>query len=207
VNIGYSQKFGNYYFDGMQFTGNIKAGRSGTGGVINIKGGKITSYEGIQEVTFGKKFTAGLRFFNEAGKSMKDAYYNIYGVVDMSSEKYVFCPYISAAANRENLKQGIIDHNIGIFFKRLTGKKKGRFYAYAEVGVNNHGKWSFFTRLNYRLTTPDVKISKDVALKDAYEKKIKTKERAIKEKLLTQKKAVERKSIFKARNNLRPRAK
>jgi hypothetical protein len=180
INIGYSQRLGNYYFDGMQFTGNIKAGRSGTGGVINIKGGKITSYEGIQEVTFGKKFTGALRFYNETGKSMKDAYYNIYGIVDMSSSKYVFSPYFSIASTRENLKKGIIDHNIGIFFKPLTGKKKGRFYAYAEVGVNKNGKWSFFTRLNYRLTTPDVKASKDAALKDAYEKQIKQKERNLK---------------------------
>ena len=206
VNLGYSQKFGNYYFNGMQLTGNVKAGKSGTGGVLNIKNGKITSYEGIQEVTFGKKFTGALRFYNEAGKNMKDAYYNVYGIVDMSSSKYVFVPYLSAAATKDSLMKGKIDYNLGIFFKPLTGKKKGRFYAYAEVGVNKGGKWSFFTRLNYRLTTPAPKVSKDAMLKDAYEKEVKAKDKAIKEKLITQKKAVERKSIFNARNNLRPRA-
>ncbi len=213
INLGYSPKFGakggEYYLDGMQFAGNVKVKRSGTGGVINIKDGKIASYEGIQEVTFGKKFTGALRFYNEAGKSMKDAYYNVYGIVDMSSKEHIFIPYLSAAATRENLKKGLVDYGLGIFFKPLTGKKKGRFYAYAEVGVNKNNKWSFFTRLNYRITTPAakaVKAAKDVLLKDAYEKSVKAKEKAVREKTIGQKKVTERKSIFKPRNNLRPRA-
>jgi len=191
----------------MQLTGNVKAGKSGTGGVMNIKGGKITSYEGIQEVSFGNRFTGALRFYNDArNQGMKDAYYNVYGIVDMSTKEYVFVPYLSAAATKENFKKGLIDYNLGIFFKPLTGKKQGRFYAYAEVGVNKGGKWSFFTRLNYVIKNSTPKASKEALLKDAYEKEIKTKEKAIKEKQLAQKKAVERKSIFKPRNNLRPRA-
>ncbi len=201
INLGYFQKFGNYYLDGMGLAGNVKAGKSGTGGVINLNNkGKITSFEGIQEVTFGKKFTGALRFFNTLDKNMKDAYYNVYGIVDMSSSKCVFVPYVSAASSRENISRGIIDHNLGIFFKPLAGKTKGKAYAYAEVGINNNGKWSFFTRLNYRLTTPDAHLSSDALLKKVHEKEMKIRERE--NKLNNH----ERKSIFKPRNKLSPRA-
>ena len=205
INLGYSQKLGNYFFDGAQLTGNVKSGKSGTGGVLNIKDGKLLSYEGIQEVTFGKKYTGALRFYNARDSSMKNAYYNLYGIVDMSAEKYVFVPYGSIASTRANLKKGILDYNLGIFFKPLKGKVGGKAYAYAEVGVNKTGKWSLFTRLNYRLTTPDVKASKDAVIKAALEKKQKVKEKF---ERLTQKhenKVTAKKSLFKPRNQLSPR--
>lgn len=156
INLGISPEFGNFYFNGITFQGSAKIKNSGTAGIISLNNeGKISSYQGIQEVSFGKRYTAGLRIFNTAANKFMDSYVTLHGFADLTKkDQYVFMPYASVSSTRSGLKKGNIDYNLGVFFKPLPGAKskilkalKGTF-VYAEVGFNKEGHTSGFLRLN-----------------------------------------------------------
>ena len=168
--IGFDKRLNNYVLKDFNFGeatkgfglhSSVNTSKTGTGVSLVFKNGKLVSYDGIQEVKFSKNFTGALRIKNLASNNLKNAYYELHGVVNMSKkDKFVFLPHIGVGADKSKLKAFNPNYEFGVFFKPI--KKGNKFSAYAEVGFNKEGRWVGFTRLNYQLTngkskTPKVK--------------------------------------------------
>jgi hypothetical protein len=202
VKLGYSQKFNEWKFQDMTFAANVNAGKSTTGGSIVIKDGKIINYDGLQEVKFGNIYSATFRMRGNPSKTILDSYFQLIGCVELNKNKsFKFTPYVGISSTKDRIKKFDLDYNFSVIFK-----PKGKFSAYAEVGFNKSGKWTWLSKLSYQLTSPKAKdIQKDL-LKQELNKEQINKQKSIKAAQEKTKEASKNAfKPFRTRSNPRPR--
>lgn len=139
LKIGFDKTLNNYKLEGFNIieaskgstvksaftTGNQKSASAIS---ISFKGGKITSYSGVQEINFvtnnKKPLTAAIGFYS--GKRLNkpsDLYWQLRGsMVNTGNGRYVFMPSVGFGADRQTIKNKQLHLNAGILFIKGPNK-------------------------------------------------------------------------------------
>ncbi|GEM_PF-1714964 len=203
MKLAYSQKINQWVCQDASLMGNINVGKETTGATIVFKGGKIISYDGIQEIKFGNIYAATLRVRGYPHNPKMDTYYQLMGCVELNKNKsFKFTPYVGVSGTKSRINQKNLDYNFSVIFK-----PKGKFSAYAEVGFNKSGKWTWLSKASYQINNGKSKLILKDTLKQELNKDQKAKQDRIRSKEVNKNEVSSRKfNLFKPRNKLSSRA-